>query len=221
MSDNSEYEELLEKEEKKHKKFIKYDMEIGVFLLVVIIVISIANLSLKSNYQPIKEIRAGIAPLIIECNKDILNSAETFRKNSTDSLAITQIDKAKLAYDGAIVFYGKMMKKGMEEGVVVNVLDTCFNAANHFRTTLEVQPELVHTGLTVQMLNAMDNNILHLRGKIDSLVAAIETYNAGGFFLNLSSVTPYPGKIEFRRPLLPDVTPYTEPPPAEKPKDKK
>jgi hypothetical protein len=221
MSDNAEYEELLQKEEKKHKKILKYDMEIGITLVVIVIIISVANLSLKSNYQAIKEARAGIAPLMIECNKDILNAAETFRKNSTDSAAIVQIDKAKLAYDGAILYYGKTMKKGMDEGLIVAVLDTCFRAANTFRTTLESQPELLRTGVTVPMLNAMDKNILQIRTKIDSLIAGIESYNAGSFFLFLNSVTPYPGKIEYQRLNLPDVTPYTEPPPAEKPAGKK
>ena len=156
----------------------------------------------------------------MESNKDILNAAETFRKNSTDSASIAAIDKAKLTYDNAILFYSKTMKKGMEEGLVVTVLDTCFIAGNNFRTALEAQPEVLKNGLTVQMLNAVDNDMLRLRGKIDSLVAGIGTYNNSGFLLHLSSLTPYPGKVEFRHQPLPEVALYREPVPAPAP-DKK
>ena len=53
MNDNMEYEEQLEKEEKKHKKIMKYDMEIGIILLIVVVVVTVSNLMLKSSYESI------------------------------------------------------------------------------------------------------------------------------------------------------------------------
>ncbi len=202
-----EYEEQLEKEEKKHKKIVKYDTEIFVVLVIVVLFVTVVNLILKSEYKSISSIRPNLAPAVVECNKFILNAAETFHKNSSDSAGRAEVDAAKSSFDGALAYYGRTVKKGTEDALYLNVIDSCYMTAFRFRTSLRSQKDLRGGGITDEMLANIDTGIRDLKQKIDSLVSGMNEYNAAGFFLTFSWLTPYPGKIEFTHSTLPDLEP--------------
>lgn len=218
MATNPNFEEELEKQEQKHKKIVKYDMEILIAFFVVLIIIIIENFFLKANYKAVGEAKSGLAPAIIECNKSILNAAETYRKNSGESNAVAIVDAAKMSFDTAIGYCGKTLPmKGTKEGRIVDVLDSCYMTAFRFHNVLESQKNLHEAGVTVSMINNMDKDINRLKENIDSLVAGIESYNSSGFCLKFSWVTPYPGTIEYRHFPLPEVQPFVDTVAAVKP----
>jgi len=216
MTAESGFEEELKAEEKKHKKILKYDLETFIVLIVIVGFIVVTNLILKSNYKPIGRIRAGVAPALIECNKGIMNVAETFRKNTTDDQARASVDAAKLSFDGAILYYGKSVTKGVSDGVIVSVLDSCYEAASRFHDVISKQQNLDGLGVSENMLTVMDNDIKRLKEKTDSLMVGIDEYNTSGFFLKLSWATPYPGTIAYDRINLPELQPMATTTPADK-----
>lgn len=201
----TEYQQELEAEEKKHRKIIKYDMEIFVVLLVLAIVVTTINFILKGEYQSVAKAKSGVAPAIIECNKSILNMAETFRKNSTDSVERVNVDIAKISFDAAIVYYGTVMKKNMDDGDIVHVIDSCYLMAVRFHDVIQSQKSLSETGITSAMLTGLKSDIKHLKEKANLLVTGIDEYNSSGLLLKVSWMTPYPGKIEYQHAMLPDI----------------
>ena len=207
MDQNTGFEEVLEAQEKKHKKFIKYDFEALVVICVFIIVMIIVNFTLKSGYKNIGKLKPTLAPAVIECNKSILNVAETYRKNSTDLQGRSSVDGAKMSFDTVIAFYGKTITKGTEEGVIIRVLDSCYMVAYRFRSVLVSQKGLNEAEVSSAMIQGMDADIRHLKEKSDSLVAAVDSYNSSGLLLKLSWLTPYPGTIEYTHTILPDLQP--------------
>ncbi len=211
MNDNNAFEENLEAQEKKHKKFIKYDFEALVVICVLVVVLVVVNFALKANYKNIAKIKPGLAPAVIECNKSILNVAETYRKNSTDIQGRNDVDAAKLSFDSVIYYYGKMISKGTDEDVFIRVIDSCYRVAWRFRNVLESQKGLNEAEVSSTMIEDMDSDIRRLKEKADSLVAAVDDYNAAGFFLKLNWLTPYPGTIEYTRNPLPDLQPVVIP----------
>ncbi len=207
MATDSQYEQELEAEEKKHKKILKYDLELFVILIIFIIFVTIVNLILRADYKVVAGMKPTLAPTLVECNKSILNAAETFRKNATDVQARAAVDAAKLSFDSAILYYGRTIQKGTPDGVVLNVFDSCYMVALRFRSVLESQQHLAEYGVTPEMIAVMDNDINALRGKLDTLTAKVEVYNSSGFFLKFSWLTPYPGTIEHDRVALPELQP--------------
>lgn len=211
MEDKNAFEEGLEAQEKKHKKFIKYDFEALVVICIFVVVLVVVNFTLKADYKCIGKIRPEIAPMVIECNKSILNVAETFRKNSTDIQARTSVDAAKMSFDSVILYYGKTITKGSEEAQFIRVIDSCYMVAWRFRNILEAQKDLNQAEVSQTMIQDMDNDIKHVKDKADSLAAAVDSYNGSGFLLKLNWLTPYPGKIEYTRNTLPDLQPIVAP----------
>ncbi|HUL44487.1 MAG TPA: hypothetical protein VLY03_09025 [Bacteroidota bacterium] len=220
MTAETGFEEELKAEEKKHKKILKYDLETFIVLIVIVAFVVFTNLMLKSSYKPVGKVRAGIAPALIECNKSILNVGETFRKNTTDDNARIAVDAAKLAFDGAIAYYGKSVTKGVSDGIIVSVLDSCYQSAVHFHNVISTQQNLDGLGVSTAMLTSMDNDIRRLKEKADSLMTGIDAYNSTGFFLTFSWVTPYPSTIAYDRIILPEMQPMATTTPAEKPESK-
>jgi hypothetical protein len=207
MSENSGFEEELEAGERKHRKIVKYDMELFVAIIIFVIIVVTVNFILKADYKPVGKIKPELPPSIIECNKSILNVAETFRKNSTDLQARASVDASKMSFDTVISYYNKVITKGTDEAVTIRVLDSCYMVAFRFRDTLESQKGLNEAGITPPVINGMDNDIRQLKAKIDSLVAGVDSYNSSGFFLKLNWLTPFPGKIEYNHVALPEVQP--------------
>ncbi len=202
-----EYEEELEAEEKKHRKFIKYDMELFIVLIIVVVFITAVNLILKSEYKSISSTKPDVAPAVVECNKNILNAAETYHKNSSDSAARATVDGAKASFDAALAYYGRTIKKGTEEAVFLSVVDSCYMTAFRFRSVLRAQKDLGSSGVSDLMLNNVDTGIRQLKQEIDSMVVGIDAYNQAGFILKFNWLTPYPGKIEYNHASLPDLEP--------------
>jgi hypothetical protein len=215
MSTNDAYEKELEAEEQKHKKLIKYDVELIVIALVIVAFTTIVNLYLKSEYKGISEIRPDLAPAVIECNKSILNAAETYRKGVTDTTLRVAVDETKLAFDRSILYYGKVVKKGTDETTLLTAVDSCYFSAVRFRTALRTSKELKEAGVTDLQLTAVDNAITALHQKIDTLADAVAGYNKAGFLLKFSWLTPYPGTIEHSHAPLPDLEPMSALPPKQ------
>jgi|GEM_PF-6094590 len=203
----TQFEEELKAEEQKHKKIIKYDLETFIALFIIVAFVVTANLVLKSAYKDIGKLKTEVSPVLNACNKDILNASETFHKNATDVQARTSVDSAKTLFDGSIVYFGQMVKKGTDAGLIIDVIDSCYKAAVGFRNVLGSQKGLAENGISDETLGAMDNSLKSLKGKIDSLVTSVDTYNASGFFLKVSWVTPYPGTIEYAHVILPEIQP--------------
>ncbi|HMD14175.1 MAG TPA: hypothetical protein VKI62_06085 [Bacteroidota bacterium] len=203
----TQFEEELKAEEQKHKKIIKYDLETFIALFIIVAFVVTANLVLKSDYKDIGKLKTEVSPALNECNKGILNVSETFHKNSTDDQARTSVDSVKTLFDGSIVYYGQMVKKGTDVALIIHVIDSCYKSAVEFRNVLGTQKGLAENGVSGVTLDAMDNSIKNLKGKIDSLVTSVDAYNASGFFLKFSWVTPYPGPIEYTHVVLPEIQP--------------
>jgi hypothetical protein len=220
MSTVSDFEKELEVQEKKHKKILKYDMEILTILILAAAFVAVASLVLKSAYKPVKEAKSGLAPALIECNQSILRNAETYMKNSTHYAARESVDARKKTFDAAIGYYGTVTKKGTREGLILDAFDSCYNGAVQFRNVFELQEGLSDAGISDEMLAGMDNRIKLLKVKRDSLVAGIEAYNATGFFLAFSWLTPYPGTIEYKAPPLPELQPIIDSSHVSSPKPK-
>ena len=199
------FEEDLETQEKKHKKFVKYDLRILVVLLVVLVFIIVENFFLKADYKAVSEPKVGIPSAISECGKSILNVAETYHKNSGDSGGVAAVDAAKLSFDTAIGYFGKVVKKGTKDDAIVTVIDSCYRTAIRFHTVLTAQKNLQIAGVSIPMINNLEKDIKHLRVIIDSLVTGIDAYNSAGFCLKFSWLTPYPGQIEYTHTDLPEV----------------
>ncbi len=215
MSTNDEYEHELEVEEQKHKKIIKYDVELIVVALVIVAFTTIVNLYLKSEYKEISELRPTIAPAVVDCNKSILNAAETYRKGVTDTANRVGVDNAKLAFDQSILFYGRVVKKGTDDATLLNAVDSCYYSAVRFRSALRTAKELRESGVTDLQLADIDKTIAALHEKIDTLAANVAAYNNAGFLLKFSWLTPYPGTIEHSHTQLPELEAVSALPPKE------
>ena len=222
MSDNNnDFAHELEVEEKKHKKVVEYDLVIFGVLIIVFAFAAVSTLVLKSAYKPVKDVKYSVAQALQQCNKSILTAAETYRKNTTDMAARDRVDAGKTAFDAAVSYYGGVAKKGTGEGVMLAAVDSCYRCGARFRDTLEVQRNLIDAGLSADMLNGMEKDLNRLKEKRDSLLAGIEAYNSNGFFLKLSWITPYSGKIEYTSGALPELQPIAPSSPPQETKDKK
>lgn len=210
MPPESQFEQELEAQEKKHRRWMKYDLETIVVILVIAAFVVVVNLGLRSEYRSIGKVKSGIAVSMTECNKSILDVAETYRKNTFDSLARARVDGAKMSFDTAITDYNRFVNKRENDGLLVRELDSCYLAAATFRTMLGSKKALSSSLVTPEMLDVMDNQIRHLGVMIDSLAVGVEAYNSSGFFLTFSWLTPYPGKLEYQHSPLPELQPYPD-----------
>ena len=218
MSTINEFEKELETEEKKHKKILEIDF-IGIAVIAVIIIaIVIVNLFLKSAYKPIRETESVISQSLTTCNKTILDLAETFRSNSTDSAARVIIDEGKRRFDVAIMFYGSTIKKG-NEGLLLEAVDSCYLVAARFRTMLESQGNLKEVGISAQMLNDIDRAVVLLKERRNMFLSEMQSYNNSGFMLNFNWLTPYPGKIAYTANASVEMEPVVKGSPANAPSE--
>ncbi len=205
-----DYEQQLELGEKKHKKLVEFDLVAVAIVVIVVAFLSITNLSLKSSYKPVREGKTNTTQALSECNKSLLNIAETFRKNTGDDQARAGIDAQKAAFDAAIGYYGAVVRKGTAEGVFLTAIDSSYRAAVATHRFLESQKDLKGDGVGPEMLANLDQTLKRLKDNRDALVAGIKAYNASGFFLAFSWMTPYPKKIEHAATPLPEFTPFAE-----------
>ncbi len=210
MSPESQYEQELEAQEKKHRRWMKYDLETLVVLLVIAAFVVLVNLSLRSDYRSIGKVKSAIAPAMTQCNKSIMDVAETYRKNALDTLARVRVENAKLSFDMAIIDYNKIVNNRANDGQIVSELDSCYLAAAMFRSALGSKKIINENSVSTEMLNAMDNDIKRLGTMIDSLVIGVNSYNSSGFFLTFSWLTPFPGKLEYNHFTLPELQPYPD-----------
>ena len=210
MPTESQYEQELEAQEKKHRRWMKYDLETLVVLVIIAGFIVAVNLILRTDYRSIGKVKSALAPTMNQCNKSIMDVAETFRKNSVDSASRARVEGAKISFDIAITDYNKLLNNRANDGVIVSELDTCYLAAVNFRVALGAKKTLNVNEISTDMLDAMDKDISHLGTMIDSLTAGVDSYNASGFFLTFSWITPFPGKLQYQHLKLPELQPYPD-----------
>ncbi len=210
MPPESQFEQELEAQEKKHRRWMKYDLETLVLLLVIAAFVVAANLNLRSAYRSIGQVKSALAPTMIQCNKGILDVAEAYRRNTIDTVSRARVDDAKLSFDQAITDFNKVVNIRQYDGRTVSELDTCYLSAAAFRQALGTRKVLNENAVTNDMLDALDKDIGTLGVMIDSLAAGVNDYNGAGFFLTFNWLTPFPGKLEYHHVRLPALQPIPD-----------